>query len=300
MSRYESIIYPMKMKKGDTLGVAAPSSPFDHALFDQGVSILNNRGFDVVIPDDVWARDGFLAGTDDQRVSVLHALFRDPAVKGIVCARGGYGSMRLLDKLDFDLIRANPKPFIGFSDVSALLAAIHMRTGLVCYHGPVVTSLAISDDKSIEAFESILTGDGNNMVGAAGKVVFPGKADGVLKGGNLATLCHLTGTNYAPNFDDGILMLEDVGEAPYKIDRMLTQMKMAGLFNNIRAVVGGRFERCGESGDIERVFSRVFQDLGIPVVLDFPFGHGAVNMAFPEGAEAVFDTDSMEVVFDER
>lgn len=297
MSRYESIIYPMKMKKGDTLGVAAPSSPFDHALFDQGVSILKDRGFEVVIPDDVWARDGFLAGTDNQRVSVLHGLFRDPAVKGIVCARGGYGSMRLLDKLDFDLIRDNPKPFIGFSDVSALLTAIHMRTGLVCYHGPVVTSLAISDDKSIEAFESILIADGNSIVGVEGKVVYPGKADGILKGGNLATLCHLTGTNHAPDFDDGILMLEDVGEAPYKIDRMLTQMKMAGLFKNIRAVVGGQFERCGEMTDIESIFKHVFHDVGVPVVLDFPFGHGALNMAFPVGAEARIDTDSMTVVF---
>lgn len=291
MSRYESII-PRKMKKGDTLGVVAPSSPFDAQVFEKGASILGGMGFNVVIPDEIREKDLFLAGPDELRVSVLHALFEDPGIHGIVCARGGYGSMRLLDKLDYERIRKNPKPFIGFSDVSALLNIFSDKAGLVCFHGPVVTSLTISDRLSCDAFQSILTGDAVNMDGRDATVINPGKAEGVLKGGNLATLCHLTGTGFTPDFHDAILMLEDVGEAPYKIDRMLVQMKMAGLFRHIRAVVGGTFERSGDLGDIEKVFQRMFREFNIPVVLGYPFGHGTKNMAWPVGVKAFLDTDS--------
>jgi muramoyltetrapeptide carboxypeptidase len=297
MSRYESK-YPVKMKIGDILGVAAPSSPFDETLFGKGITMLNGMGFEVLIPDEIMTREGFLAGTDEQRVSVLHELFGDPKVKGIVCARGGYGSMRLLDALDFDLIGRNPKPFIGFSDVTALLNAIHEKTGLVCFHGPVVTSLGLADEPSLGAFESILVDQAENMEGQGGRVVIEGSAEGVLKGGNLATLCHLTGTAHAPDLGGSLLMLEDVGEAPYKIDRMLTQMKMAGLFEDVRGVVGGGFERCGDLREIGMIFERVFRGYGIPVVLDFPFGHGPSNRAFPIGVRARLDTEVMKVVME--
>ncbi len=282
------------------MGVAAPSSPFDQDLFSKGISILENMGFRVAVPDEIYNKDGFLAGDDEGRVAVLHRLFRDPGIHGIVCARGGYGSMRILDLLHGDLIRANSKPFMGFSDVTALLSAFHSRFGLVCHHGPVVTSLSSLDAPSLAAMEHLLvTGRPKPMESPDGTVIVPGRADGVVNGGNLATLCHLTGTAHAPDFTDSILMLEDVGEAPYKIDRMLVQMDMAGLFKGIRAVVCGTFERCGERTDIERVFSRMFGHRGIPVVFGFPFGHGSSNLAFPVGFRAVLSTDSMTVVFDE-
>ena len=294
MSRYESK-YPVKMKNGGVLGVAAPSSPFDETAFQQGISMLEFMGFQMRIPDGIFERDGFLAGTDAQRAAVLHGLFRNPEVQGIVCARGGYGSMRLLSLLDFDLIASNPKPLIGFSDVTALLETIHGKTGLVCFHGPVVTSLAKTDGAGLKGFEDILKEGVWGMEGSGGAVIREGSAEGLLKGGNLTTLCHLTGTAFAPKLDGSILMLEDVGEAPYRIDRMLTQMKMAGLFDHVRAVVAGRFDRCGEARDITEVFRRAFQDFHIPVVLDFPFGHGSENLAFPVGGRARFDTDSMKV-----
>jgi muramoyltetrapeptide carboxypeptidase len=295
MSRYESI-YPRKMKKGAALGVAAPSSPFDDGLFEKGLSILTSMGFKVEVTPGIRERDLFLAGTDEHRAALLNALFKDPDVNGIVCARGGYGAMRLLDRLDYRMIRENPKPLIGFSDVSALLSAVHSRSGLVCFHGPVVTSLSTSDVKTLKGFEDLLCGSGCSLKAENGRVVIPGRAEGLLKGGNLATLCHLTGTPYVPDFEGAILMLEDVGEAPYKIDRMLTQMKMAGLFNKIRGVVCGSFERSGDSVEIESVFKRTFQDLDVPLAMGFPFGHGSENLTWAYGGKAVFDTDSMTVV----
>ena len=292
-----NLIYPQKLNKGDTLGVAAPASPFDREYFEKGVRALEAMGFDVFIPDAVWDVTGFLAGTDEHRASALHDLFENPDIQGIVCARGGYGTLRLLDRLDFGTIRNNPKPFIGFSDVTALLSVFHQFAGLISYHGPVVCSLASSDDASLASFESILkTGEGS-IDAEDGTVIRPGTAEGILKGGNLATLCHLAGTGYAPDFNGSILMLEDVGEAPYKVDRMLTQMKMAGFFENIRAVVGGRFEGCGQAQDIQAVFSHAFGDLDIPVAFNFNFGHGTVNRSFPVGVPARFDTDSLSVVF---
>lgn len=294
MSSYESK-YPVKMKKGDVLGVAAPSSPFDDILFQQGVSTLKAMGFEVLMPEGIFEKDGFLAGDDTLRAAVLHDLFVNPKVRGIVCARGGYGSMRLLPLLDFDLIAANPKPLIGFSDATALLEAIHERTGLVCYHGPVVTSLAKTDGPGLTGFEDILKEGVWTMECPEGTVIREGAAEGPLKGGNLTTLCHLTGTAFAPQLDESILMLEDVGEAPYRIDRMLTQMRMAGLFDRVRAVVAGRFDRCGEARDIEEVFRRAFRDVHVPLVLGFPFGHGSENLPFPVGGWARFDTNSMKV-----
>lgn len=297
MSRHESK-YPAKLKKGDTIGVAAPSSPFDNDEFINGVSVLESMGFHVHVPEEIWEKKAYLAGADEKRAAVINRLFADPAIDAIVCARGGYGVLRILGQIDFDLIRKNPKPFIGFSDITALLSVFNQQCGFAPYHGPMVCSLGKSDDNTIRAFETILTTDNGGGIGAEnGRVIIPGKAEGLLKGGNLATLCHLTGTDYQPEFKDSILMLEDVAEPPYKLDRMLTQMKYAGYFETIRAVVGGSFERCGDVDDITEIFKHIFADFHIPVALDFPFGHGRTNMAFPLGVSAIFDTDSLSVVF---
>jgi len=286
------------MKKGDCIGIAAPSSAFDPDDFDQGLALLRGMGFELFVPEGLYKKKAFLAGSDGHRVSVINDLFENPRVKAILCARGGYGSMRILDHINGDLVRENPKLFVGFSDATALLSHLYQAWGLVCYHGPVVCSLGRSDQQSLDALEHVLlTGTPKNIEAPFGRVLIPGQARGILMGGNLATLCHLTGTSYQPDLSGTILMLEDVGEAAYKIDRMLVQMKYAGLFDGLNGVVLGSFEKCGDPDHLADIFLDVFGDLKIPLVMDFSFGHGASNCVFPIGVDARLHTDSLSVVF---
>lgn len=295
MSRYESK-YPVKMEKGDCIGIAAPSSPFDPDEFERGLSVLRGMGFEVYVPESIHDRRGFLAGSDEQRAETLNELFDDPRVKAVMCARGGYGAMRILDLIDGEILRRSRKICVGFSDATALLNYVYQSLGLVCFHGPVVCSLGISDKETQDDLEHLLlTGRTHGMPAQEGQVLVPGKAEGVLMGGNLATLCHLTGTDYQPDFRDAIVMLEDVGESPYKIDRMLTQMNLAGVFDQVNAVVLGSFERCGEPDQLADVFYHAFEAHGIPVAMGFPFGHGSQNRLFPIGGKGWLDTDTLEV-----
>lgn len=297
MSRYESK-YPLKMKKGDCIGISAPSSPFDMDDFQWGIDYLKGLGLKVHIPERIFDKRNYLAGSDEQRASVLENLFRDPGINAIMCARGGYGAMKLLGRIDSGIIRDNPKVFVGFSDVTALLNHLALELGLVCYHGPVVCSLRKSNQDTLFSLEqTLLSGPAGGLMAHNADVLVPGAAEGVIMGGNLATLCHLTGTPYQPDFSGAILMLEDVGEAPYRIDRMLTQMKIAGLFDHINAVVLGSFEQCGDTEHVAEIFYNEFRDFGIPVVRDFSFGHGSENLVFPVGAQGRIDTDALRLTW---
>ena len=298
MSIFETI-YPRKINIGDTIGIAAPAGSFNRERFNSGVGILENMGFNIFMPDQLMQEDRWFAGDDDTRVSVLHNLFLDPDVKAIVCARGGYGSMRLLEKIDFDIVRAHPKIFAGFSDITVLLSAFYERAGLVCYHAPVVTSLIDADDLSLKVFRSMLTDDKPFSMIAdedTGCVVCSGQASGIIQGGNLTTLNHLTGTEFMPELDGKVLLLEDIAEPAYKIDRMLTQMRLAGIFSGIRGIVLGQFEDCGRYEAINSIFKENFKDKGIPVISGFGFGHSKRNLAFPIGAEITLDSRNLSVV----
>jgi muramoyltetrapeptide carboxypeptidase len=286
------------VKKGDTLGVVAPSSPFDKEAFYKGLSLIKSMGFQVRVPDEIWEQEAYLAGSDETRAMVFNRMFSDPDIKAVVCARGGYGALRMLKHVDFEKIRNAPKPLIGFSDVTVLLTVLNRRCGLIPYHGPMVCSIGQSDEASVRGFERILCdGPSGTLEARQGRIISGGRADGILYGGNLASLCHLLGTEYEPDFRDGILMIEDVGEAPYRLDRMLTQMKYAGLFDGLRAVVGGTFERCGDARQVEDIFRNTFVEFGIPVVMDFPFGHGTENQPFPVGVHAELDADLLKVTY---
>jgi len=255
-------------------------------------------GFRIVIPESLYEKKGYLAGGDRRRAYQLNSLFGDTEVKGIVCARGGFGSMRILSMLDYELIEKNPKVFAGFSDISALLWALYMKTGLGTFHSPNAASLADAPRKTVDAMFSAVSAKSSFEIRAEqGIQIRPGIAKGPLAGGNLTTLCHLAGTPFAPDFGGHILFLEDTGEAPYRIDRALSHMKLAGCFENISGLALGSFEGCGPVWDIYNIFHEIFSEYEIPALAGFDSGHGKENITLPLGLETTLDTYGKKIFF---
>ncbi len=300
LSKDNKSVRPPRLKPGDTIGIVAPAGPFDPEKFMKGKTVLESMGFRTFFDEGIFQKHGFLAGTDIQRADQVNRVFADPSVQAIACARGGYGSMRILSFLDFETIQKHPKIFLGFSDISALLSVLYDQCGLVTFHGPVVTTLANATEKTLTALETALTSDVPlELIPEDGTVIKPGVCSGILTGGNLTTLCHLVGTSYAPNFKGKILLLEDVGEMPYRIDRMLTQMKLAGCFNGIAGLILGAFKECGHLNEIVEIFNNIFEDADIPILAGFDMGHGKHNLTIPMGLGATLDTDKKRLLFHE-
>jgi muramoyltetrapeptide carboxypeptidase len=293
-------VKPYCLMPGDTVGIVAPAGPFDPKKFMKGKAVLESMGFRTFFDEDIYKKHGFLAGTDIQRADQMNRLFADSSVKAVVCARGGYGSMRILPFLDYKTIQKNPKIFVGFSDISVLLSVLHERCRLVTFHGPVLTTLANSAEQTIAAMRVALT---SNIIlelkPEKAIVIKPGVSSGLVVGGNLTTLCHLVGTPYVPNFKGKILFLEDRAEAPYRIDRMLTQMKLAGCFEGIKGLFLGSFEACGELDEIFRIVLEIFRDVNIPILSGFEIGHGRINISIPIGLGATLDADRQILTFHE-
>lgn len=297
---YLTPIRPPRLKLGDTVGVVAPASPFDQDIFNRGLDVLASMGFQTSVPDDIFKNNRYLAGSDAHRAKLVMRVFQDPAVDAIVCAKGGFGCLRILPRLDFDVMRANPKVFIGHSDITALLAAITANTGLVTFHGPVVTTLAKAPPLTRQSMLAALSSDARlKVTPAKGVTLKPGKAQGPVIGGNLTTLCHLLGTPFEPRFENHILFLEDRGEAPYRVDRMLFQMKLAGCFDGIAGLVLGSFEECGALDEIYRIFQQCFQNIHVPILAGFDIGHGKQNLTIPFGLDAILNTDKQTLAFDQ-
>jgi muramoyltetrapeptide carboxypeptidase len=282
---------PPRLKIGDTIGIAAPAGPFATDLFEQGMAILKDMGFKLHIPEAVFQREGFLAGSDEARAEVINTLFADPAIGGVLCARGGYGSTRVLPHLDWKAIRRHPKVFVGFSDITVLHCLFLARAGLVTFHGPMGTTLATATEASLAALQqALMTDTPVDLMPSGAAVLNHGEASGNVMGGNLTLLCHLAGTPYQPSFDGCLLFVEDITEAPYRIDRMLVQMTLAGCFEGVTGLILGQFTDCGNTEEIHDVFMRTFGPLGIPIVAGFPIGHGEENATLPIGMEARLTT----------
>ncbi|MCP3941709.1 MAG: LD-carboxypeptidase [Desulfobacteraceae bacterium] len=278
--------YPLE--KGDTIGVAAPCACFDDKRLNLGIDCLKTLGFHVHVPRGIFGKKRYLAGDDSSRAAVINELFADPGIKGIIAARGGFGAMRMLENLDWEMIRKNPKLVIGFSDVTALLTAIIQQTQFAAVHGPNLVSLASASPGTISSFYRAITDIPADIKIDDALCLFPGQAQGKLVGGNMATLTHLIGTPFQPNFDGGILFLEDVGEPAYKIDRMLSQMKMAGMLMGIKGVITGSFDNCENWEYIPQILSEIFD--GVPLVMGLCAGHGDLNLSLPMGLDVVLDT----------
>ena len=292
-------IKPAPLKPGDIIGIAAPAGSFDRELLRRGVKTIAEMGFKVVLPPEVLDQKRYLAGSDETRAAVLNSLFADKTIQAIFCARGGFGSARLLDLLDFEIIGSNPKIFAGFSDVSALLAAVFEQTGLITFHAPVVTSLADADQESRDSLALALTSCTKISIRPTRPItVSSGSASGLVRGGNLASLCQLVGTPWQPDFRESLLFLEETNEAPYRIDRMLTQLRLAGCLAEIRGVLLGRFDNCGQSDVIHEIVTEHFLDHG-PILAGLEIGHNGTNQTLPLGLEAVLDADQGTLLYQE-
>ena len=286
------MIRPRALVKGDLIGVAAPAGPFVEERFQKGLERLQEIGFRVRTPRQIFQRDEYLAGSDESRALTLNRLLADPEVKAVMAARGGYGSMRILDRIDLGTVKAHPKIIIGFSDVTALLLGLVKKSGLVCFHGPVVTSLAEADHETISHLKRLLTGQQVFPLALdEERLVRPGRAVGPLLGGNLTLLVHLLATGWKPDLTGAILLLEDTGEAPYRLDRMLITLKMSGVLDQCAGILLGHFEGCGTDDEIRSVLTRTLGNFPGPVAAGFPAGHGYTNLTLPLGPRAVLDTE---------
>ena len=313
---------PKVLPSGSTLGLVAPASSVSEEQFEKTLSNVSQLGYRCTYSPKLRLRKGFLAGTDSSRLSDLHRAFQDPSIDGILCVRGGYGCMRLLNKIDYNSLRPHLKPLIGFSDITALHIALYNKLDWVGLHGPMGGS--DFSDFSVSAFKELLQGGGKGYrvspypqpAASADKgpildtcwTIVAGKAKGRLMGGNLTMICALLGTPYSPRFDDCIVFLEEVGERPYRIDRMLTQLHLSGVLRRARGLVLGVFSDCEEPLEyfnptapvyLEEVIKERLSTLRIPVLYGLPFGHVQANAILPVGIEAELNTFNKSITLQE-
>lgn len=298
-------IKPNRIRLGETIGLISPAGFIEERHLEEAIENLEELGFRVKYNKEIKRRYGYLAGSDSLRAADLNKMFADKNVDAIFTIRGGYGCARMLDLVDYELIKENPKIIIGYSDITSLLYAIYKKTNLVCFHGPVGTSTF--NDYSVNNLKNILvtpdeTYTMTNLLEDKKKIktINHGKAVGELIGGNLSIVVSMIGTKYDIDSKGKIIFLEDIGEEPYRIDRMLTQMKLAGKFDNCAGVALGVFRRCEidkedpefeESLTLQQVFDDVFSDLKIPVVYGLSFGHIENKFTLPFGIKAELDAD---------
>lgn len=291
---------PPRLLPGDRVAVVAPGGPVNPVQLDAGCAVLRRLGLSVAVARNVRARNGFIAGSDADRAADLQAAWCDPTVRAVLCARGGYGSVRLLDRLDWDaLAAAGPKLLHGSSDVTALHVAFGARLGLATTFGPMVATAPIGgaepEPTSLACLRDTLFAPERTQVLAAAepRTLAGGAARGVLDGGNLSLLTSLAGTPYASAAaPDRIALLEDIHEEPYRIDRMLTQLLLAGWFEGVAGVILGSWVGCGSPGEVEEVLAERLRPLNVPVLAGLPIGHGAPQLTLPFGAAVELDAEA--------
>lgn len=288
-----SPIIPPFLKPGDLVIVISTSGALRELdAFEKGIAVWRSRGYKVELGANWDKREGYLAGTDQQRRYALLEAWKNPDCKAILCTRGGYGSARLLENWQWPT-EITPKWLIGFSDITGLLWSL-AKIGIMGIHGPVLTTLADEPGWSQQRLFDIL--EGRPLKPLFGKSWGSGTVQGKLLPANLTVATHLLGTPLQPDFTGAILALEDVTEAPYRIDRMLTHWRLCGVFEQIKGIALGRFSRCHapvgiSSWTVEEVLRDRLGDLGLPVVADLPFGHDGINASLPIGSLAELNAD---------
>jgi len=296
---------PPALRPGDTVGVVATSATVEPAYLERGVGVLTAMGYRVKVSDRALDRDGIFAGTDHDRARELNAFFVDRAIKAIFAARGGYGCGRLLPLIDFAAIARAPKIFLGFSDATFLLNALVECAGIVAFHGPMVAMDFANGltRKSLDHLARLLSGETGEIEIEAREVVSPGVGEGELVGGCLSVVVAMLGTPFVPRFDGRILFLEDTGEKAYRVDRMLVQLRQAGVFDRVAGVVFGAI-RPFEGSEQERARIATFvaaqtAEVKGPVLFGIEAGHGTENLTLPFGVRARLDSTRRRLIIAE-
>ena len=313
--RMKSSLKPERLCFGDTVGLVAPASaPPDPKAVDLAAAALEKYGFKPKLAKNVRARLGFLAGTDRERATDLMTMFADKKVKAIVCLRGGYGCSRILDRLDYNVIRRNPKILAGYSDITTLHLALLRKTGLISFHAPMwngaLADPQVPDFTRISFLKSVMEATPPSSIGAdcpekSISVLRGGSAEGPLIGGNLSLICASLGTPFLPSFKGKIIFFEDISEKPYRLDRMLTQLWNAGIFSQVAGVAVGVNKDCNDpdakpGGEYRQSGADVVKErlssLRVPVVVGLPFGHVDLNATIPVGVRAKLDGRRGELI----
>ncbi|MFE5921368.1 LD-carboxypeptidase [Streptomyces sp. NPDC056468] len=300
------LLRPSRLAPGARVAVVAPSGPVPAERLRAGLDVLRGWGLDPVVAPHVLDRHeelAYLAGADADRAADLQTAWCDPAVDAVLCARGGYGAQRLVDLLDWEAMRAaGPKVFVGFSDVTALHEAFANRLGLVTLHGPMAAGVDfIKNTRAQDHLRATLfEPDSVRTIASTGSALIPGRARGVTLGGCLSLLAAEIGTPYARNSArGGLLCLEDVGEETYRLDRYLTQLLRAGLFDGVRGVLLGSWQECEPYERVRALLLDRLGGLGVPVVEEFGFGHGEGALTIPLGVGAELDAGAGTLTLDE-
>lgn len=309
---------PKPLQKGDMVALTAPSSPVPPPVLEKSIESIKFLGLEPVVMQSCRLRHGYLSGPDRQRADDINRAFADPSVKGVFCLRGGFGATRILPLLDYDTIRKNPKAFIGYSDVTALHTAFNQLCGFMTFHGPMpnagysrIDRYALDSLKG-NLFSSQPPGLVADPPGEPLEILHPGKAQGIMTGGNLSLLLATLGSPYEVDTKDKILFLEDVGERPYRLDKALTALSLAGKFRDCAGIILGTFTECEEPDmdtvppntrisagtlSIHEIFEEVIKPWGKPTIANFRAGHVDPQITIPLGMATRLDAESPAVCF---
>lgn len=301
---------PLHLKKGDTIGIVAPAWSFDPNNFREGLRRLRRLGFKVKYDRSIFSKYWSMAGYDRERADQINRMFADKEVKAILCAKAGYGSIRTIPYLDKVVIKKNPKIFVGYSDITILLSYLYRTARMVVFHGPVVSD-EINENMNPITLDYLL--QAITQPEPLGKLEFstlkslrPGKATGILVGGNMSLVMSAIGTPYEINTDNRILFLEDIGEDLEVIDNYLMHLKLAGKFKRIKGIIFGRMVDCidysGKKYTIRDILHDTVHDVNVPIIYGFPSGHrvsGEVNVTLPIGVFVTLDADSPKLSINE-
>ena len=293
---------------GATIGIIAPASQSDSKFIDEKILSFENLGFNVKKGKHIYDNYGYLAGSDTDRANDLMDMFIDPSIDAIVCFRGGYGSIRLISSLNTKIIRSHPKPFCGYSDITLLLNYITSKCGFTTFHSPMINS-DFDDILTKDSFIDILTTSNKNFsynLNQFGYINILNKRDfkGRLLGGNLSMICSAIGTPYEVNFKNSIMLIEEIGENPYVIDRLLSQMIYANKFIGCNGIILGHFTDCSlsdysNSFTLDDIITQKLLPLGIPIIKDFPCGHSYPNLTLPIGCNLYYNSENSNLTISE-
>ncbi|UFH64712.1 LD-carboxypeptidase [Clostridium cadaveris] len=283
-----------KLKFGDTIGVICPASGDEKEKITSKIELLKSLGFNVKIGEHVYDKYGYLAGKDINRAFDINSAFQDPSIDAIMCYRGGYGTMRMLPYVNFNLLKSNPKIFIGYSDITTLLNHVYRKNNLITFHGPMANS-ELKDDTLKSLLDTLMNGDKpfsiKNPDNTQLKSYGSKSVSGIIVGGNLSLICATIGTPYEINFKDKILFIEEISEEPYSIDRMLCQLTLSNKLQQCAGFILGQFKDCsnGKELSLECVLEHYIFSLNKPVIYNFMCGHNTPNLTLPIGAKATLD-----------